>query len=89
MLKPTGLVPLACLPDVGVSADKLDLMLVKLSKPGVDWQGGRVSGTVYHGDGILDLLTNAYRLFAVTNPLHPDVFPGVRHMEAGKYYSIT
>ncbi|CAO3600664.1 unnamed protein product [Absidia cylindrospora] len=48
-----------------------------------DWKGGRVSGTIYHGGSELtDLLAEAYRMFAVANPLHPEVFPGIRRMEA-------
>jgi len=49
----------------------------------VNWQDGRVSGTVYHGGKELtELQCKAYSLYALTNPLHPDVFPGVRKMEA-------
>lgn len=49
----------------------------------LDWQGGKVSGTVYHGgQEMTDLLCDAYRMFAISNPLHPEVFPGVRRMEA-------
>jgi sphinganine-1-phosphate aldolase len=48
-----------------------------------EWEKGQVSGAVYHGGSdMLDLQSEAYRLFAVSNPLHPDVFPGVRKMEA-------
>ncbi|SAM03489.1 hypothetical protein [Absidia glauca] len=48
-----------------------------------DWKGGRVSGTIYHGgDELTELLAEAYRMFAVANPLHPEVFPGIRRMEA-------
>lgn len=48
-----------------------------------DWEKGKVSGAVYHGGKeMLDLQGEAYRMFAVSNPLHPDVFPGVRKMEA-------
>lgn len=47
------------------------------------WEEGKVSGAVYHGgDELLNLQTEAYRMFSVSNPLHPDVFPGVRKMEA-------
>ena len=50
---------------------------------GKDWQGGRVSGTVYHGgQDLTNLLAEAYRMYAISNPLHPEVFPGVRRMEA-------
>ncbi|CAJ2508704.1 Uu.00g137300.m01.CDS01 [Anthostomella pinea] len=47
------------------------------------WEDGFVSGAVYHGeDGLLKLQTEAYGKFTVANPIHPDVFPGVRKMEA-------
>jgi len=49
----------------------------------VKWKDGRVSGTVYHGGkDLTELQCTAYSMFAVTNPLHPGVFPGVRKMEA-------
>ncbi|XP_020850191.1 sphingosine-1-phosphate lyase 1 isoform X1 [Phascolarctos cinereus] len=47
------------------------------------WQDGKVSGTVYSGDEKLtELLVKVYGDFAWSNPLHPEVFPGVRKMEA-------
>lgn len=47
------------------------------------WEDGFVSGAVYHGgDELLKLQTDAYGKFTVANPIHPDVFPGVRKMEA-------
>ncbi|KAK8094553.1 sphingosine-1-phosphate lyase [Apiospora hydei] len=47
------------------------------------WEDGFVSGAVYHGeDDLLKLQTEAYGKFTVANPIHPDVFPGVRKMEA-------
>ncbi|KMU77323.1 sphingosine-1-phosphate lyase 1 [Coccidioides immitis RMSCC 3703] len=47
------------------------------------WEEGRVSGAVYHGgEDLLKLQTDAWGQFAVANPIHPDVFPGVRKMEA-------
>ncbi|XP_056386721.1 sphingosine-1-phosphate lyase 1 [Hyla sarda] len=49
----------------------------------VSWEQGKVSGTVYSGDEQLtQLLVKVYGEFAWSNPLHPDVFPGVRKMEA-------
>ncbi|ORX96162.1 pyridoxal phosphate-dependent transferase [Clohesyomyces aquaticus] len=49
----------------------------------VRWEDGRVSGAVYHGrDEMAELQTRAYHAFAVANPIHPDVFPGIRKMEA-------
>lgn len=47
------------------------------------WEDGYVSGAVYHGEeDLLKLQTEAYGKFTVSNPIHPDVFPGVRKMEA-------
>lgn len=49
----------------------------------VKWEEGRVSGAVYHGgEDLSKLQTEAIGTFSVSNPLHPDVFPGVRKMEA-------
>ncbi|XP_035256088.1 sphingosine-1-phosphate lyase 1 [Anguilla anguilla] len=49
----------------------------------VQWEKGKVSGAVYSGDSKLtNLLVKVYGDFAWSNPLHPDVFPGVRKMEA-------
>ena len=42
-----------------------------------------MSGAVYlAGAEHLRCLQDAYAAFAHTNPLHPDVFPSVRRMEA-------
>jgi sphinganine-1-phosphate aldolase len=47
------------------------------------WEEGYVSGAVYHGaEELLKLQTEAFGKFTVANPIHPDVFPGVRKMEA-------
>nr|XP_031859585.1 uncharacterized protein CI109_005047 [Kwoniella shandongensis]KAA5526657.1 hypothetical protein CI109_005047 [Kwoniella shandongensis] len=55
--------------------------LKKLERGDVD--NGRVSGAVYHGGEELNAVINeAMARFIVTNPLHPDVFPGVRKMES-------
>ncbi|SOV05007.1 probable sphingosine-1-phosphate lyase [Ustilago sp. UG-2017a] len=49
----------------------------------VVWKGGKVSGAVYHGgDHLSEILAESMKTFLVSNPLHPDVFPGVRKMEA-------
>ncbi|KAH3673515.1 hypothetical protein WICMUC_003621 [Wickerhamomyces mucosus] len=48
-----------------------------------EWEKGKVSGAVYHGgDELIKLQSNAFKIFCVANQLHPDVFPGVRKMEA-------
>ncbi|KAK5958341.1 Dihydrosphingosine phosphate lyase [Knufia fluminis] len=47
------------------------------------WEEGKVSGAVYHGgDELLNIQAEAMKLFSVSNPIHADVFPAVRKMEA-------
>jgi sphinganine-1-phosphate aldolase len=48
-----------------------------------NWKGGKVSGVIYSGDEKLTALMNeAYSLFSLTNPLHPEIFPSIRKFEA-------
>jgi sphinganine-1-phosphate aldolase len=48
-----------------------------------NYMDGKLSGAVYHGgDDREDVLVTAFRRYCVSNPLHPDVFPAVRKMEA-------
>lgn len=72
------------LPKDGWSGDAVRAELTKLA--GLEhtrWEDGRVSGAVYHGgDELLKLQAEAFGQFGVANPIHPDVFPGVRKMEA-------
>ena len=47
------------------------------------WEEGKVSGAVYHGEeSLLEIQSHAMKLFSVANPIHADVFPAVRKMEA-------
>ncbi|KAJ7282901.1 pyridoxal phosphate-dependent transferase [Mycena rebaudengoi] len=49
----------------------------------VHWSDGKLSGAVYHGgDELSKVIVDAYAKYCVSNPLHPDVFPAVRKMEA-------
>ncbi|KAI5960229.1 DPL1 [Candida margitis] len=72
------------LPNKGLSNTAVNDELVKLQDlKHTDWINGRVSGAVYHGgDDLLKLQSEAYHKYSVANQLHPDVFPGVRKMEA-------
>ncbi|KAJ6171352.1 hypothetical protein N7470_000419 [Penicillium chermesinum] len=72
------------LPKEGWSADKVREELGKLAGlKHTRWEDGRVSGAVYHGgEDLLKLQAEAFGQFGVSNPIHPDVFPGVRKMEA-------
>lgn len=72
------------LPKQGLSQKQvLDSIRQYQSLNDVQWNKGKVSGAVYWGDEKLtELLVKVYGEFAWSNPLHPDIFPGVRKMEA-------
>ncbi|CAN8103599.1 unnamed protein product [Discula destructiva] len=72
------------LPEKGWSDDALRTELERLAQmEHTRWEDGFVSGAVYHGeDDLIKLQTEAYGKFTVANPIHPDVFPAVRKMEA-------
>ena len=72
------------LPTEGWSGERVREELGKLSEmKHTEWEKGRVSGAVYHGgEELVKLQTEAFGKFTPANPIHPDVFPGVRKMEA-------
>ncbi len=72
------------LPKEGWTEDQVRAELERLGEmEHTKWEDGRVSGAVYHGgEDLVKLQTEAFRRFSVANPIHPDVFPGVRKMEA-------
>lgn len=72
------------LPHEPWTAEQLKSELAQLSSmKRTRWEEGKVSGAVYHGgDELLELQAEAMRLFSVSNPIHADVFPAVRKMEA-------
>lgn len=84
MLPGPGQVRNLALPAEGVGAEEVVRQLDELANMDhTRWEDGRVSGAVYHGeDPLLKLQAAAYEKFTVANPIHPDVFPGVRKMEA-------
>uniref|UniRef100_A0A8C5PR50 Sphingosine-1-phosphate lyase 1 n=1 Tax=Leptobrachium leishanense TaxID=445787 RepID=A0A8C5PR50_9ANUR len=75
---------LKALPQNGLKQEQVLEKLKEYSALGkMSWKSGKVSGTVYSGEEKLtQLLVKVYGEFAWSNPLHPDVFPGVRKMEA-------
>ncbi|EER45353.1 sphingosine-1-phosphate lyase [Histoplasma capsulatum var. duboisii H88] len=79
-----GILKNPSLPKQGWSHGHIRAELDKLaSMEHTKWEEGRVSGAVYHGgEDLIGLQTTAFHRFAVSNPIHPDVFPGVRKMEA-------
>ncbi|KAJ3187039.1 hypothetical protein HDU85_007077 [Gaertneriomyces sp. JEL0708] len=72
------------LPKKGLSDETVRQELVRYqSMGGEEWKDGKVSGAVYHGGNeVSALITEAFGRFCITNPLHPEIFPGVRRMEA-------
>ncbi|KAL2001482.1 hypothetical protein VTN02DRAFT_1683 [Thermoascus thermophilus] len=82
--KGPGVTKYLTLPKEGWAPEQVRAELDKLA--GMEhtmWEDGRVSGAVYHGgQDLLRLQTEAFGQFGVANPIHPDVFPGVRKMES-------
>lgn len=72
------------LPKEGWTESQVRAELDKLgSMDHTRWEDGLVSGAVYHGGkDLIRLQASAFESFCVANPIHPDVFPGVRKMEA-------
>ncbi|KAJ4381132.1 Dihydrosphingosine phosphate lyase [Didymella sp. IMI 355093] len=79
-----GVERITTLPNQGWSEEEVRKKLAELADmEHTRWEDGRVSGAVYHGgDELIRLQTEAFGKFTVANPIHPDVFPGVRKMEA-------
>nr|CAD7596116.1 unnamed protein product [Timema genevievae] len=72
------------LPDKGKSHTEIVELVKQYLKFGdFKWEEGYVSGAVYYfNTDLIKLLTDVYTLASYTNPLHPDIFPGVCKMEA-------
>jgi sphinganine-1-phosphate aldolase len=79
-----GITRYTSLPKEGWGYDKVREELQKLGDMDhTRWEDGLVSGAVYHGgQDLMRLQAEAFEKFGVANPIHPDVFPGVRKMEA-------
>ncbi|KAG6817495.1 hypothetical protein H0H87_008120 [Tephrocybe sp. NHM501043] len=74
------------LPDQGKTPEwifsQMDVMDTELGTH-ANWRHGKLSGAVYHGGEELEkVIVQAYQRYCVSNPLHPDVFPAIRKMEA-------
>ncbi|XP_073813890.1 sphingosine-1-phosphate lyase [Musca autumnalis] len=72
------------LPENGLSKEEiLKLMDEHLKLGHYNWRDGHVSGAVYgYKEDLAELVTQVYGKASYTNPLHPDIFPGVCKMEA-------
>eukprot|EP00211_Chloroparvula_japonica_P001444 CAMPEP_0119157398 /NCGR_PEP_ID=MMETSP1310-20130426/52735_1 /TAXON_ID=464262 /ORGANISM="Genus nov. species nov., Strain RCC2339" /LENGTH=564 /DNA_ID=CAMNT_0007150015 /DNA_START=56 /DNA_END=1750 /DNA_ORIENTATION=- len=72
------------IPEKGLTGDFiLETLEGYYAKEAPNWKNGRVSGGVYHGgDEHVALLNKAAGLYAVANPLHTDIWPSLRQLEA-------
>ncbi|KAJ7187901.1 pyridoxal phosphate-dependent transferase [Mycena filopes] len=73
------------LPEDGQTPDWILAEMDKMDSemPTGSWKHGKLSGAVYHGgDDLERVIVAAYSKYMVSNPLHPDVFPAIRKMEA-------
>ncbi|KAK6633822.1 hypothetical protein RUM44_004429 [Polyplax serrata] len=72
------------LPNKGMTNQEiLKLVETYLKLGDYKWENGYVSGAVYyHNNQLIQLLTQVYGKASYTNPLHPEVFPGICKMEA-------
>lgn len=79
-----GTLFLTDLPAFGQSDEQILNTIDSYRKLGpVDWKDGMLSGCVYGADDVVtDLVTKVYSRFAWANPMHADIFPDVRKMEA-------
>ena len=74
----------AAMPDAGLEKTAvLDLMKTIQAKESGKWQGGFVSGAVYHGDeNHIDFLNQVYAIHSQSNPLHSDIWPSAAKYES-------
>lgn len=72
------------LPERGYTRAEIEKALRQLQTlKHADWEGGALSGTIYHGGKTLrELQTEVFGMFTFANQLHPDCFPEVRKMES-------
>lgn len=73
------------LPKTGMQTEEVIQLLTHYQQLGtVQWRDGRVSGGVYAAmsdDKLQSLMKDVFGETAYTNPLHADIFPGIRKME--------
>ncbi|GAA5968316.1 hypothetical protein JCM11641_003808 [Rhodosporidiobolus odoratus] len=72
------------IPAQGLAFSDIQAELSRMAEiPNTKWENGRVSGAVYHGgEDLGKVWKEAFGKFEVSNPLHADVFPGVRKMDS-------
>ena len=66
------------LPKEGWTEQQISAELSKLGEmEHTRWGDGKVSGAVYHGGNeLVKIQAEAYEKFSLSNPIHPELFPG-------------
>lgn len=84
ILKPSAVKHRRSLPVKGLSASAVLAEIDAMEKTAtVDWKSGIVSGAMYYcSDELTELATQVYQRCVWSNPLHPELFPHIRQMEA-------
>lgn len=79
-----GLAYYTKLPFDGMQHEEIVALVdVYLALGNYKWKEGRVSGAVYnYTNDLARLVAAVYEKTSYTNPLHPDIFPGINKMEA-------
>jgi glutamate/tyrosine decarboxylase-like PLP-dependent enzyme len=72
------------IPEEGLSEETLVKYLEQCAaKEHPGWKDGKVSGKVYNGEpSVISVMNAVYKLYCVSNALHPEVFPSIRKFEA-------
>uniref|UniRef100_A0AAR5PMB4 sphinganine-1-phosphate aldolase n=2 Tax=Dendroctonus ponderosae TaxID=77166 RepID=A0AAR5PMB4_DENPD len=80
----SGVPYLVQLPTTAMSREEIFKALSQNLALGEDgWKSGLASGAVYiHNPALQQLVADVFQISSYTNPLHPDLFPGVCKMEA-------
>ena len=81
---PKGIEYLPQLPESGMSREEIiGVMKAFVEKEKGKWEEGRLSGGVYHGgEEHIDLMNVASSLYAISNPLHIDIWPSLHKFES-------
>ena len=71
------------LPQKGMQKEQILNLIDKLPKSKNNWKDGKISGTVYDANtNLTELINNIINRYQWSNPLHADLFPQIREMEA-------
>ena len=72
------------LPGEGIDREEILAMMENYKRmEEVRWEGGYVSGAVYHGNQIhIDFMNRVYAINSQSNPLHPEIWPSTTKFDA-------